>query len=342
MKSKAEFRWSTECDEAFELLRELLVKSPVLAIYSPTAETELHCDASVNGFGAVLLQKHVNDGKFHPIAFFSKRTTIQEAKYHSFELEALATVYALERFRIYLQGKKIKIVTDCNSLKQTLERKEINPRILRWSLILRNYDYSLEHLSGEQMKHADALSRKSHILVITENTFEQNLAILQNLDSEIVAIRQKLEQSQDKYYELNNGLVYRKDKNASLFYVPASMERNVIIAAYKEVGHQGINKTTDYLGTVYWFPKMKSKVQEEINTCMKCITYSTVKNRVEGKLHSIDKGKIPFDTLHIDYYGPLERTKQGHKYVFEVIDGFSKFIKLYATSKADFQSAVKH
>ena len=176
-------------------------------------------------------------------------------------------------------------MTDCNSLKQTLEKKEVNPRILRWSLILRNYDYELEHRSNDRMRHADALSRQHTVLIITENSFERNLTILQGLDNDIIEIKKRLEQNEDKYFELNNGLVYRKVKHKLLFYVPSSMENNVLRASHEQIGHQGVNKTSEYLSRVYWFPNMKRKVQECISNCIKCITYNTTSNRIEGKLH---------------------------------------------------------
>lgn len=117
----------------FETLKSKLIGAPVLSIYNPNDDTELHCDASKIGFGAVLVQRK-SDKKWHPVFYFSKRTTEQEAKYHSFELETLAVIYALRRFRIYLQGIRFKIITDCNSLKLTLEKKDLNPRIARWAL----------------------------------------------------------------------------------------------------------------------------------------------------------------------------------------------------------------
>jgi len=104
--------------KAFEQLKSMLVASPVLSIFNPHDETELHCDASTLGFGAVLMQKK-NDLKFHPIFYHSKRTTPTKSKYHSFELETLSILYALKRFRVYLQGIKFKIITDCNSLVLT-------------------------------------------------------------------------------------------------------------------------------------------------------------------------------------------------------------------------------
>lgn len=85
---------------AFERLKEKLLETPVLAIYNPNNETEFHCDVSIARFRAVLMQRG-NDKQFHPIFFFSKRTDV-ESRYHSFELEMLAIIYALQRFRVYL------------------------------------------------------------------------------------------------------------------------------------------------------------------------------------------------------------------------------------------------
>ena len=101
---------------AFETLIQLLLSKPVLAVYEPTAETEVHSDASQVGLGAVLLQKR-EDRKFHLVCFYSRKTTKDESKYHSYELEALAIVCALTRFRFYLLGIEFVIRTDCNSLK---------------------------------------------------------------------------------------------------------------------------------------------------------------------------------------------------------------------------------
>lgn len=112
-----------------------------------------NCTASSRGYGAVLLQRK-SDQKFHPIFYFSKRTTEVESCYHNYELETLAIIHALRRFRVYLQGILFKIITDCNALVMTLNKKEINPRIARWALE-QNYDYKTEHRPGKRMQHVD-------------------------------------------------------------------------------------------------------------------------------------------------------------------------------------------
>lgn len=128
------------------------------------------------------------------MAYFSKRTSDAESRYHSFELEALAIIYALRRFRVYLEGLEFKIVTDCNSLAQTLSKKSVNSRIARWALELENYNYTISHRAGKNMTHVDALSRvedESHemIGVIDSEDLDFQLQIMQNRNKDILELK---------------------------------------------------------------------------------------------------------------------------------------------------------
>lgn len=87
------FKFGEEQLNAFEALKEKFISAPVLSIFDPRHEIELHTDASALGYGAVLMQRK-KDLKFHPIFYFSKRTTDVESRYHSFELETLAVFNA--------------------------------------------------------------------------------------------------------------------------------------------------------------------------------------------------------------------------------------------------------
>jgi len=96
----------------------------------------------------------------------------------------------------------------------TLRKRDINPRITRWALELLSYDYKLEHRPGARgctqsdMRHVDALSRT--VGIVEDNPFEWNLTICQGQHPKIVDIRDQLEKSENKYFELRNELVYRK------------------------------------------------------------------------------------------------------------------------------------
>lgn len=178
--------------------------------------------------------------------YFSKCTTKAEASYHSFELECLAVVYAIQRFHIYLAGIKFKILTDCDSFRLTLSKQNVNPRISRWALFLQSYDYTIEHRPGSKMSHVDALSRCYAIFVLEGNTFERILSIKQDQDSAIKKLREQLEITESKFFELRDRLVYRKAKSGKLlFYVPECLENNIIRACHDDIGHVGIGKVVE-------------------------------------------------------------------------------------------------
>lgn len=225
-------------------------------------------NASSYGYGSVLLQRQ-STGKLHPVFYFSQRTTQAESRYHSFELECLAVVYSIKRFHVYLAGIHFKVVTDCNSLRLTLDKQTINPRISRWALLLQNYDFEIIHRPGTGMGHVDALSRCHNILILEANTFEQILAIKQGIDESIVKIRNNLQVRSDKKFELREGLVYRKEKDKLLFYVPQTMENNVIRSCHDEMAHVGVEKVIENVRRVYWFPEMKLKVRNYVSNCLK-------------------------------------------------------------------------
>jgi len=161
--------------------------------------------------------------------------------------------------------------------------------------------------------------------VLEGSTFEKTLSVCQDRDDEILKIRNSLEKGDVKYYELRNGLVYRKDKTKKLlFYVPRFMESNVIRTCHDDLGHVGIDKVIENIARVYWFPRMREKVRDHILNCLRCIKFSPSTGKTEGYLHSIPKESLPFDTVHVDHLGSLEKTGKGYRYVMVVIDAFTK------------------
>lgn len=129
-----------------------------LAIFDPSLETELHTDASSLGYGAVLLQV-CKDGAKRVVAYYSQVTKGAEPKCHSYELETLAVVKALKHFRHYLVGSHFTIVTDCNALKATQNKKDLVPRVASWWIYLQDFNFTILYRKGVMLPHADYLSR---------------------------------------------------------------------------------------------------------------------------------------------------------------------------------------
>lgn len=123
LKKDNDFKFGFEEEEAFEKLKQLLSSKPVLQIYRRDSETELHTDASKNGYGSVLLQKSYDDNMLHSVYYMSRKTTPAEENYDSYELEVLAIIRSLEKFGVYLLGREFKIVTDCSAFQKTMDKK---------------------------------------------------------------------------------------------------------------------------------------------------------------------------------------------------------------------------
>lgn len=330
LRKDAKFSFDEECVTAFEKLKTILTSEPVLANYDPNNETELHTDASKIGYGAVLLQKQ-SDNRFHPIAYFSKSVGKHEVNYHSYELETLAIVYALGRFRTLLAGIPFTIVTDCNSLVLTFNKKEVNSRIARWVWEFEKFDYKIRHRKGEQMKHVDALSRNIGVVaLINSNDLFHQLQVTQNRDPIIKNLKSVLEISESPPYEMHNGIVYRQNSDGKLlFYVPKEMETQLIQSVHERIGHFGSIKCYQKLKSKYWFPSMRAKVDSYVKNCIKCIIYSAPNRASDRTLFSIPKKPLPFDTLHIDHFGPLPSVNSKQKHILVVVDAFTKFVKVY-------------
>lgn len=189
LKKGALWKWTDTHTEIVNKLKQNISSQPILAIYNPKLAIIVYTDASREDFAAILTQNL--DNKENPIAFFRKQTTKQEKNYHSFELELLAMVKTLERYRYYLIGNEFTIITDCNAVKNTIDKQKIVPRIARWILSLQDFSLKVVHRSGTQMKHIDALSRNfeektCETLVIKERDY---LREAQDHDSTISDIK---------------------------------------------------------------------------------------------------------------------------------------------------------
>ncbi|GFV45850.1 retrovirus-related Pol polyprotein from transposon 17.6 [Trichonephila clavipes] len=112
------------------------------------------------------------------IHYFSRKTTVQQEKYSSYELEVLAIIEALKKFRSYLLGTKFKIITDCDAFQKTMHKKDLPAKIARWALMLEEFNYEVCHRPCRQMKHVDALSRYPIMMIsshdITQKIKDQN------------------------------------------------------------------------------------------------------------------------------------------------------------------------
>lgn len=301
-RKETKFVFKEEQRAAFEQLKRCLMANPVLKIYDPLAETELHTDASKYGFGAVLMQKDNDDQQMHPVHYMSKKTSPTEEKYDSYILEVLAIMKALEKFRVYLLGINFKIVTDCEAFTKTLAKKDIIPKVARWVIELQDFHFTREHRSGNRMKHVDCLSRNAVMMISAKENLITKIKSMQKDDDELRHILKILETQPYQNFMLRNGILYKYDDGLELLVVPKAIENDVIKNAH-ENGHFGAKKMEEQIKQQYFVPMLKEKLKKFVKTCVKCILTESKHGKAEGFLHPIEKEDTPLQTYHVDHLG---------------------------------------
>ncbi|GJZ82136.1 reverse transcriptase domain-containing protein [Tanacetum coccineum] len=155
LEKETPFIFSTECREAFETLKKKLTEAPILVAPDWDLPFEIMCDASDFAVGAVLGQRKTKH--FQPIHYASKTMTDAQAHYTTTEKELLAVVYAFEKFRPYLVLSKTIVYTDHSALKYLLAKQDAKPRLLRWILLLQEFDVIIRDKKGAENLAADHL-----------------------------------------------------------------------------------------------------------------------------------------------------------------------------------------
>ncbi|GJV11076.1 reverse transcriptase domain-containing protein [Tanacetum coccineum] len=157
LEKETPFVFSDECKQAFNDLRKKLIESPILVVPNWDYDFEIMCDASDFALGAVLGQR--KDKHFHPIHYASKTMTGAQLHYTTTEKEMLAVVYALEKFRPYLVLSRTIVYTDHSAIKYLMAKQDAKSRLLRWILLLQEFNIEIRDKKGAENVAADHLSR---------------------------------------------------------------------------------------------------------------------------------------------------------------------------------------
>ncbi|KAH9681200.1 hypothetical protein KPL71_026880 [Citrus sinensis] len=151
------FHFDKECLQVFGELKKALITAPVVISPDWNLPFELMCDASDHSVGAILGQR--KDKVFHSIYYASKTFTPTQINYTTTEKELLAVVFAFDKFRAYLVGTKVTVYTDYATIKYLISNKDAKPRLIRWILLLQEFDLEIKDIKGTENQVVDHLSR---------------------------------------------------------------------------------------------------------------------------------------------------------------------------------------
>ena len=157
LEKDAKFNFDESCQYSFEEIKSRLVEAPIMTKPDWNKEFEIMCDASDYAMGAVLGQK--DDKMFRAIYYFRKTFNEAQENYSTTEKEMLAMVFACEKFRPFILGSHVIIHTDYAVIKYLMANKEAKPRLIRWVLLLQEFDLEIKDKKGCDNVIADHLSR---------------------------------------------------------------------------------------------------------------------------------------------------------------------------------------
>ena len=150
------FEWTKHCEETFVKLKNLLTSALFIQPPDWSLPFEIMCDASDYVVGAVLGQR--KDKKPYVIYYASKTLNNAEMNYTTTEKELLAVVFACEKFRSYLVGSPVVLSSDHATLKYLLSKKDSKVRLVRWILLLQEFDIIIKDKKGTENVIVDHLS----------------------------------------------------------------------------------------------------------------------------------------------------------------------------------------
>ncbi|GJY01896.1 putative reverse transcriptase domain-containing protein [Tanacetum coccineum] len=260
-----------EKEEAFQTLKQKLCNAPILALLEGTKDFVVYCDASLKGYGAVLMQRE------KVIAYASRQLKVYEENYTTHDLELGAIIFALRLWRHYLYGTKCVVFTDHKSLQYILNQKESNLRQQRWIELLTDYDCEIRYHPGKGNVIREAQKEtKKRKNVRAENLGRLIKPIFEFLPDGTRCFGDRV--WLPRYGELRDLVMYESHKS-------------------KYSIHLGSDKMYQDLKLLYWWPNMKADIATYVIKCLTCVKVKAEHQKPSRLLQQLEIPVWKWETL---------------------------------------------
>ena len=302
-KKDQEFRWTEECEQAFNDLKQRLISPPILAYPNYSEPYILQTDASRDSVGMILAQ--VQDSTERVIAYAGKRLSPNEKNYSTTEIEALAVIEGLKHFDPYLRGNHVTIVTDHSALVWLLAQKEPKGRIARWIAYLQQFDYSIEHKAGTKHANADGLSRRPYLEMSNPDTLVADDDILPPTEDDEVGKANVVRRKQSTKPNNRRFAVKRRNKPQRPVYKYPDISWTLDRVQECQRADQNINNIVMYIeqGTL---PTDDAKAREILLTADNYVLDEGLLYHISGRQVPTANTKRQTDEFHVCLVVPKE------------------------------------
>ena len=358
LQKDVEFKFDEDCSIAFRILKEALTSAPIILPPKWCFPFELMCDASDYAIGAVLgqrIEKHP-----HVIYYASRTLNDAQMNYSTTEKELLAIVFALEKFRQYLVGVKVVVYTDHAAIRYLLHKKDAKPRLIRWILLLQEFDLEIRDKKGCENVVADHLSRltqgtlmEDDVIPLRECFPDEQLWVIQDnepwfadivnfLASKVIPSglnpqARKRFIATTRFYFWDEPYLFKRGPDQVIRRCVPENEQGEILRFCHERecgGHYSGKKTMmKILQSGFYWTTLAKDSYEFCLKCDRCQRSGNIGKRDEMPLNSEHVIEL-FDVWGIDFMGPFV-TSHGYSFILVAVDYVSKWVEAIPTRTND-------
>lgn len=381
LQKNVRFRWTEEQDVAFNKIKSLVGKPLVLHRPNFNEIFVLQTDASDKGMGCILYQEDPNKSK-RIVSYASATFSKTESHYHVNEKECLCIVWAIKRYRHYLQDRPFLLRTDNRSLLWLEKNKDAKTKLTRWSLLLQEFSFSIEHVPGKDNELPDLLSRhpegkhdleepedkfcipsfenRGHITSLVSNNIPTSIDLFEEItgdqgtSQEILKNITKLrnitangpqsrrEQTFLNTFYVNNGLLWRRHPSGDKLVVPR-ISWSKVMSHYHNHADKAHPGRDETIRCI--FDKFYFKNMNKIvgQYIKQCLVCLSMKTMPQTSAPlRPHRSQHPWQKISVDIMGPYPPSTYGHQYILVVEDIFSKWVEAKTFKQVTGQHLVRY
>ena len=352
------YKWGDEQQAAFDDLKSAITSPPVLAFPDFNKTFVLQTDASTHSLAAVLLQDFPEGRR--PVYYSSRTLSEAERKFSIYELETLAVLFGLEKYKAYLEHVPFILECDNQALTWALGTPRKTGRLARWGVRIGAFKFTPRHIRGSDNVVADALTRMfaeepsptSFVATVPDfngcMSFPEmftSIAEHQRRDAHLEPIIRQLEDDQPvPPYHVRNGVLMLRANVDGKFKIVVPESVIPMVFAYFHLssfgGHLGIAKTRGKIRERFIWKGMDRDIATRVKACSICSMAKPAQRTTWGSLAS-EVAVKPLEKLFVDFIGPFPRSAQGNTFALVVVDAFSKFVWLSGVPRATAQAVTR-